>query len=621
MKNLKQFCSTLHVIMIVLIFLEVSSLLNAQERYYNIGICKRCNDAQENGGYGRCVGCGKNTYLTKIRAKICWDCWAKSGGLWARGCWLCNENTLGGGYARLCSECAKKDECIECGKKLGSGDIYAETDNRKIVAKYTVQITIPGKKEEFMNYFNKGAEALNNKNYEEALDHFKKCNEIIPHGMDCNIGVALRELKREEEALTYFDSAIKEEPNWGDPYGEKGITLAYLGKWNDAGPLFKKSIDLNYDSPTVYWMYGKYIQEILKKPSDAIPFYEKVIEKNPTKSYKLFIDIGSINYDLEKWDEAEKAYKAYLQFVNDDYYSLSMIGEINNKKQEYEEALTYLLRCYEIKPAHKELNYQIGLSYENLKQFDKAEEHFKKALSIDPDLAYVLKELGEMYFSQNKFEDALNYFTQCENKTPNDVRVIFMKGHCYGYLNQLDKAESNFKKALSVNPELVDVQLALADVYRFQNKLTEAIPIYQKLISSNAVDYTVNFYLSACQFYNKKYLDALESSKRYIKEDNTNNPQPYLIIALSEVKLGHYSEALLACEKALELNLNGLYEVYYNVACAYSLMNDKDKALENLKKALMTGKVIISNMEADEDLTNIKQTEEYKKLIAQYNHK
>ncbi|MBS3946592.1 MAG: tetratricopeptide repeat protein [Melioribacter sp.] len=385
------------------VFVE-KSILKAQPKYFNISICKMHKELQDKGN-GKCATCNNSVSSSSKRAKICEECWVKEGGLWNIGCYFCKENTVGGDYARVCSDCAAKDECVVCKKKLHSGDDSNE-DGRRIVDKYTIQITIPGQKEKFQEYLNSATNAMTNQEYEQAITYFKKCNEIIPHGMDCNIGVALRELKREEEALPYFDSAIKDDPTWADPYGEKGITLAYLGRWNDAGPLFKKSIDLKYDSPTVYWMYGKYIEEILKKPSEAIPYYEKVIAKNP-KSYKLYNNIGDIYFNEEKYDDAERAYKKVLEHDKNDFNALAFSGEINFKKQNFEEALKYYLLSHKIKPDNLELNYHMGICYGYLNQLENAESHFKHALSLNPNLTDVSLELARLYKSYGVYAKAI----------------------------------------------------------------------------------------------------------------------------------------------------------------------------------------------------------------------
>ncbi|HOI29479.1 MAG TPA: tetratricopeptide repeat protein [Melioribacteraceae bacterium] len=385
------------------VFLE-NSILNAQPKYFNISICKVHKELQDKG-YGKCASCNNSVSSRSKRAKICEECWVKQGGLWNTGCYFCKENIIGGDYARVCSDCAAKDECIVCKKKLHSGNDSNE-DGRRIVEKYSIQITVPGQKEKFQEYLNSASIAMANEEFEQAITYFKKCEEIIPNSMACNIGVALRELNKNEDALGYFDTAIKEEPTWGDPYGEKAITLAYMGRWNDAGPLFKKSIDLKYDSPTVYWMYGKYLEEILKKPSEAIPFYEMVIAKNPN-SYKLYNNIGDIYFNEEKYDDAERAYKKVLEHDNNDFNALAFSGEINFIKQNFEEALKYFLLSHKIKPDNLELNYHMGICYGYLNQLDKAESHFKHALSLNPNLADVSLELARLYKSYGVYAKAI----------------------------------------------------------------------------------------------------------------------------------------------------------------------------------------------------------------------
>lgn len=385
------------------VFLD-NSILNAQPKYFNISICKMHKELQDKG-YGECASCNKNVSSRSKRAKICEECWVKQGGLWKTGCYFCKENIIGGDYARVCSDCAAKDECIVCKKKLHSGDDSNE-DGRRIVEKYSIQITVPGQKEKFQEYLNSASIAIENEEFEQAITYFKKCEEIIPNSMACNIGVALRELNKNEDALSYFDTAIKEEPDWGDPYGEKAITLAYMGRWNEAGPLFIKSIELKYDSPTVYWMYAKYLEEILKKPSDAIPFYEMVIAKNPN-SYKLYNNIGDIYFNEGKYDDAERAYKKVLEHDNNDFNALAFSGEINFKKQNFEEALKYFLVSHKIKPDNLELNYHMGICYGYLNQLNKAESHFKHALSLNPNLADVSLELARLYKSYGVYAKAI----------------------------------------------------------------------------------------------------------------------------------------------------------------------------------------------------------------------
>ena len=56
--------------------------------------------------------------------------------------------------------------------------------------------------------------------------------------------------------------------------------------------------------------------------------------------------------------------------------------------------------------------------------------------------------------------------------------------------------------------------------------------------------------------------------------------------------------------------------IYYNLACAYSLLNQKDKAIDNFKKSLNLGYNDRAHIEEDTDLDNIRKDKRFKKLLA-----
>ena len=325
-------------------------------------------------------------------------------------------------------------------------------------------------------------------------------------------------------------------------------------------------------------------------------------------------------YDLKKYDEALKAYQNVLQYKKNDFYSLGVIGEIYNIKQNYQEALKYLLQCYDMhyNQKEKEINCQIGISYNGLKQYDKAEEHFKKSLSLDPNFKYVLAELGEIYYNQNRNEEAIKTLLVYYELDPNYERVNSMLGNCYNRLNQWDKAEPYFKKLLALNPKDETI-LILAQISYNLGKWNEVITYYEKIIHNITEDINVAYFNFGFAYYQvKQFEKARDNWKKCIENDKSNPPEPYVLLAICEMRLNNPNDAEKDCEKSLEFIKNENPFVYYNSACVYSLLNKVDKSLELMEKALKTGKVDIPHMESDDDLINIRQTEGYKKLISKY---
>ena len=70
--------------------------------------------------------------------------------------------------------------------------------------------------------------------------------------------------------------------------------------------------------------------------------------------------------------------------------------------------------------------------------------------------------------------------------------------------------------------------------------------------------------------------------------------------------------------KQLSLNLNNS-DVYYNLACLYSLYNKKDEAFANLRLAIENGFSDKKWIQSDFDLDNIRNTKEFDNLLNQLN--
>lgn len=81
---------------------------------------------------------------------------------------------------------------------------------------------------------------------------------------------------------------------------------------------------------------------------------------------------------------------------------------------------------------------------------------------------------------------------------------------------------------------------------------------------------------------------------------------------------GQYDEALAWYKKALDLNPD-FGDVYYNIACIYSLKQKKTLALRYLQIALLNGYIknnSVDDLLADDDLANIRDDPEFKQLLS-----
>jgi Flp pilus assembly protein TadD len=65
--------------------------------------------------------------------------------------------------------------------------------------------------------------------------------------------------------------------------------------------------------------------------------------------------------------------------------------------KEWQEAVTFLEKAERRNPDHADLQNSLGYSYRNLRQYDRAFTHYKRALEIDPRHRGAHEYIGETY--------------------------------------------------------------------------------------------------------------------------------------------------------------------------------------------------------------------------------
>jgi tetratricopeptide (TPR) repeat protein len=134
--------------------------------------------------------------------------------------------------------------------------------------------------------YQKGLEAMNKENYDEAIGYFNKVLAIKPDIAQLHniIGIAYMEKKTSlGNAIKEFEEAIRLDPKFSDPYNNLGIV--YSGHINDqdlAEEYFKKAVELQPDFSRAYfglgWLY------LIKKQDlkQGAEYLEKAVKYDPS---------------------------------------------------------------------------------------------------------------------------------------------------------------------------------------------------------------------------------------------------------------------------------------------------------------------------------------------------
>ncbi len=241
--------------------------------------------------------------------------------------------------------------------------------------------------------------------HKEALQYYKRSWDLESRIKNLNsLGVSYRRLNMEEEALRHYFDALKLseklEHTRSMAMALNGIGNAYLNqnKYNQAKIYFKLALNLELLNSNEKGMGYDY--------SNLGEVY--MFEKKYDSSYA---------YHMKSLKIAKKlGYKDNVAIIN------NTIGQMFQHKGEYEKALKYYDKAIPVLEKFRSSRYlsntliNKGISYFNLKEYNKAKDNLYKGLSIARKIAskenIILgyEALSELYDEKKDYKEALSEY-------------------------------------------------------------------------------------------------------------------------------------------------------------------------------------------------------------------
>lgn len=113
-------------------------------------------------------------------------------------------------------------------------------------------------------------------------------------------------------------------------------------------------------------------------------------------------------------------------------------------------------------------------------------------------------------------------------------------------------------------------------------------------------------------FKSQKWEEAAKAYEAVLTTE-PNNARAWYQLGISRFSLTQFEAAIRAFEKNIALNSNP--SAMYNVACAYARLNQKDKAIDWLEKAVSHNLSPFTNLAADQDLAGLSAEPRFKELV------
>ena len=266
-----------------------------------------------------------------------------------------------------------------------------------------------------------------------------------------------------------------------------------------------------------------------------------------------------------------------------------------------------------------EILNNLGISYNDMGDYGKAIECYKKALEIGknalgnnhPDIALYYNNLGSSYYSIGDYKRAIEYHEKAlEINNHPDVTLSYNNlGTAYSRLGDYNKAIEYHKKALEIikntfgdnHPDVAVTYNNIGGIYNDLGDYRLAIVFFEKALEirkntfgDNHPDVAVTYNNIGGSYYNigdyNKAIEyqekALEILKNTLGDNHPNVAVSYNNIGILYHALEDYNRAIEYQEKALEIRKNTFGDNHPDVAVSYSNIGETYYALRDYRRAI-----------------------------------
>lgn len=297
----------------------------------------------------------------------------------------------------------------------------------------------------------------------------------------------------------------------------------------------------------------------------------------------LFIKQGKLDRANELLDKALAETPIHVNaFVNR--------GLIKARKGNLTQAIVDYGLALELVPHHFQANFNLGVAYYRLKQFEHAEKALQNAVELSggADKAKALYNLGLTYrnLGANKFHLAKKSFTQAIRIKPDYIEARFALASLEEQTaDGMQRALEEYNKVLSLLPNFPPAYFRIASLHYNAGNITTALEFYQKALQYNP-DYAKARYNLGLLYMDQRQWENAKASFFAVLALQPNNELAYFQLGRIAHEEKHLSLALEHYQKALEQRDGKYPKVLLNIGLVYNQLENYNKAVEYYTRAI-----------------------------------
>ena len=343
---------------------------------------------------------------------------------------------------------------------------------------------------------------LNKGALEQAILAYETAAHVAPELAEAhvNLGYALAEVHRHDDATRAFSRAVELDENNFDAYFLMASSKLQLEEFESAlesvqralvlAPRSRDGIDLQLklyaladDVSGIELCLRKQIEPMDSPAEQLVEFARGLVAISAKPEMKKRLIAVAV-------DHVEAALSLQPEFDE----ALNFYGFLLIARGDSLEAIRYLNRAIALNPGVSDYHCNLGSAYQGNRQLDLARNAFEAALKADAKCSKAHLNLGDLDFRASEWNKAISHFRQALAIDPQSVDVHVRLSSVYGAADSLDHALQFANSAVDLAPTSPGTHYCRANVFAAGNRYNEAAEDYRKALAlwPDYVDAKVN---------------------------------------------------------------------------------------------------------------------------------
>ncbi len=297
---------------------------------------------------------------------------------------------------------------------------------------------------------------------------------------------------------------------------------------------------------------------------DCLKYYKKIVSI-VGDDFEILEKIAQMQVVLENWSEAVNAYKKILSL--EDSSSLNYLYHQNElcnamlKNGKYKEAISLLKDLLTQNPKETSFAFTLAQAYTLIGEFQIGVNLYNKLLEeLPPEQSeIIIKYISNLIcawaqdlFKKGEYNQAFDKFFEALKYDEENDEVYYQLGKCNYYIKSFQDAIAHFKRAIAIKPQESMYYFGLGCAYDEMGQTKNAKMAFYDAVNINPM-----------------------------------NTQARIAYAISLTKELEYAQSIEQFNNVLKYIPNNA-DTMYNLALAYDLVGDIERAIKHYKQALDT---------------------------------